>query len=433
MAKASVSGDNYETAQMLARLGESVFIPVHITNNWKRFQTYDKNWGEALKLFAWGYAFEHNGAPPSYRREALRALEICENSLDTEEAPQKIWKIFQSLLGNRPVNPKSNPLNPGKTPYFDVVTFCKTVAAPDEKNPYLFSLRKIEANNLWEAHVALMRIRGVGPKIASLFLRDITLRNNMTDIGLSDRHLLQPIDVWLERTTKLLIGGDVSKNDAGRGLTSLADEAGCSAPHLNAGSWYFGSKVARTKQRLEVDLKTPQNFISAVERHHKSVQGEAAKEEAGLLGDFLREFADHTGKPSRMSRQGDAGEKPDRDRFTWHLEDVVWIKPGQTDEEAFEEAKRRRASKTKVGAPNPATAKMKNPQRESLAGYLTKLLEVGGNIEEITKKANLVAERLRLKPITVGRVRAHAKWRSRGGRYTLKSDDDGFIQMVRAA
>ena len=247
MTKSSVSEDTCRTVRLLSALGRSVFIPIHITGHWEWFPSYDKHWIEALKLFLRFYAFERKGAPQSYRQAAVRALEICEDSLNTDEASQKVWTEFRNLLGNKRVAPKINPLNSGETHHCDAVAFCKTVAASEDQNPYLFSLRKIEGNKMWEAHAALMRIRGVGPKIASLFLRDIALKNNITDIGLSDRHLLQPIDVWLERTTSLLIGKNVSKDEAGRQLTCLADEAGCSAPHLNAGSWYFGSKVALRK------------------------------------------------------------------------------------------------------------------------------------------------------------------------------------------
>jgi hypothetical protein len=434
MAKFSLSADACETARLLARLGGSVFIPIHIWPYRAQFPSYDKHWIEALKLFLRAYAFERAGAPQSYKEGAVRALENCKDSLNTEEASEKVWDEFLRLLGPTPPNRQRNPLNPNGTHGYDAVTFCKTRVAPDDQNLYLFSLRNLRTDNVRAAHDALRQIRGIGPKIASLFLRDIALENGVTDIGLHDRHLLQPIDVWLERTTQVLTGRNLKNQKAGQQLNSLADEAGCCALRLNAGSWYFGSQVAQTEQMLRADLKNSQSVTSALERHGKAAKERAGRllEEAGLLGAFSLEVAGYTERLLGVAGQHGAGEKPDLDKFTWHPDDVVWIKPGQTEEEAIEEAKRCRASKTKVSASKPATTKTEKPRRESLGGYLTKLLEEGGNIEQIKEKANLVAERLRLKPISVGRVRAHAKWRSRGGRYTLKTDDNGFIQIVRA-
>lgn len=389
MAKCSMSAAACETARLLARLGGSIFIPIHIKPYRAQFPSYKQDWIEALKLFLRAYAFERAGAPQSYKEAAVRALENCKDALSTENASQNVWGEFLRLLGRTPPNPDRNPLSPNGMHGYDAVTFCKARVAPDDPNLYLFSIRNLEANNVRAAHDALRQIRGIGPKIASLFLRDTALENGVTDVGLRDRRLLQPIDVWLTRTAQVLTGRNLTNDEAGRQLVCLADEARCCALRLNAGSWYFGSQVAQTEETLRNGLKNPQSFTNALERHGKYAKerGERLIKEAELLGAVSREVVSYS------------------DKFTWHLDDVVFVEPGE---------------------PGP-----EQPHRESLAGYLTELLEEGGSIEEITEKANVVAERLRLKSISVGRVRAHAKWRSRGGRYTLETGDNGFIQMVR--
>lgn len=78
------------------------------------------------------------------------------------------------------------------------------------------------------------------------------------------------------------------------------------------------------------------------------------------------------------------------------------------------------------------TKEEKKPYRESLAAHLTSLLEAGGNIEEIVEKINVIAERLHRKPLTPSMIRAHAKWCSRKGPYSVRTDDSGSIQLVRA-
>lgn len=104
MAKCSVSADACETARLLARLGGSVFIPLHINPYRERFPAYNKNWIEALKLFLQAYAFERAGAPQSYKEEAVRALENCKVFLNTEGGSEKVWKEFKRLLGGTDTN-----------------------------------------------------------------------------------------------------------------------------------------------------------------------------------------------------------------------------------------------------------------------------------------------------------------------------------------
>jgi hypothetical protein len=103
----------------------------------------------------------------------------------------------------------------------------------------------------------------------------------------------------------------------------------------------------------------------------------------------------------------------------------VPLKPAPQSMEAKAEAPKTGPTKT---APKAA-----NPKRESLAGYLNTLLKEGGNIKDIMEKANIKADQLKVKNLTAGQVRAHAKWRSRKGAYTVKEDTSGFIQMVPAA
>jgi hypothetical protein len=130
------------------------------------------------------------------------------------------------------------------------VAFCKTLG-PDEQNLYRFSLRKVKANNVRGAHVALRRIRGIGPKIASLFLRDIALVNDVTDTGLHDRRFLQPIDVWLLRTTQLLTNRSLRIEEAGQQVIRLSDEAACSALCLNAGAGISARKWREQSNSFE--------------------------------------------------------------------------------------------------------------------------------------------------------------------------------------
>ena len=131
-------------------------------------------------------------------------------------------------------------------------------------------------------------------------------------------------------------------------------------------------------------------------------------------------------KPDHTDGKNPAKNQPERsDKFTWHLHDVVFVKPGQTEKEAIREARRRQASKKT----SPAKTGPK-PRPGTLSHCLTDLLIKGDNIQEIMKEANAEADRLKLKKLTAGQVRAHAKWLSSKGAYTVKKDANGFIQTV---
>jgi len=259
--------------RLLARLGRSTFIPIHIKPHRTQFPSHDKNWVEALKLFLEVYAFERAGAPQAYRKGASRALENCKDSLKAPAASQKVWNEFLRILGGMSPNPKLNPLIPNPTRPYDALAFCEKCIRSGDKNVYAFSIRELRSNNVRAAHDALCQIRGIGPKIASLFLRDIALDNGIVDINLRDRLLLQPIDIWLQRSTRILTGRkDLTSRQAAQQLVGLADEANCCALCLNAGSWYFGSQVMQTEEMLQQSLKDPESLISALERHRKDLK-----------------------------------------------------------------------------------------------------------------------------------------------------------------
>ncbi len=288
MAKHAASADIQETARILARLGDVVVVPIYIDPSRALFREHRKSHIEALKLFLWAYAFERAGAPQSYRTSAIRALEKCADFWSDKDIPNKIWIDFSRRLGPTKANPARNPLYPKNSSgsiNYNAVDFCKNRLQSDGQNLYLFSFRNISADKVRAAHDGLRRIRGIGPKIASLFLRDIALENRISDRRLRDRHLLQPIDVWLRRAAETLTGSDLRDEQASRELVDIADTADCCAMCLNAGSWYFGSQVVRSEKPFRESLRNPQALLCNLERHRRDLieRGEWLLEEAKRL------------------------------------------------------------------------------------------------------------------------------------------------------
>ena len=102
-----------------------------------------------------------------------------------------------------------------------------------------------------------------------------------------DDPLLQPIDIWVRRLTRLLMGvhADVPKdekddysNDAKIAETIIyrSKMAGVSPLILNQGAWYFGAQIAGTKSKL----------VSYVEDRLRP--SDAVNQKVSLLKDEIR-------------------------------------------------------------------------------------------------------------------------------------------------
>jgi hypothetical protein len=97
-----------------------------------------------------------------------------------------------------------------------------------------------------EAYTALTGIHAIGDKLATFYLRDVTLLENMEgSIGAEDYGYFQPVDAWVERVAgSLEIIGD---NDRGRiwaiknKIIRACLDADVSPLLFNAGSWLVGA------------------------------------------------------------------------------------------------------------------------------------------------------------------------------------------------
>ena len=69
----------------------------------------------------------------------------------------------------------------------------------------------VHCGNTEQAHQFISSIRGVGTKIASFYLRDISFLANIDEKVVKHVHLLQPMDTWLEQTAQIIFGKNTSK------------------------------------------------------------------------------------------------------------------------------------------------------------------------------------------------------------------------------
>ena len=209
---------------------------------------------DALAFFLDGYAFERQGASPDYKRLAVEAAESV-----GELAPQAIWDCFLRLLGTRKPNTALNPLAPKETGFCwrgqprqtDQASVVELVVQGDCPGGIVHWARDgMAQGRTLETFQALRSVTGIGEKIASFFLRDVATLFGL-EVDRDDRHLLQPIGVWVGRAARAL--WPELPTDWGvwrRAIVQHSLDAGVNPERVNQGMWYFATQVCRSKQPL---------------------------------------------------------------------------------------------------------------------------------------------------------------------------------------
>lgn len=123
---------------------------------------------------------------------------------------------------------------------------------------------------------AIQEINGIGPKIASLFIRDVAVFYNI--YPKNDRHLLQPVDVWVNRVFKQLASADRLKTpdtkNIQRWIVESALNAGVRAEAVNEGMWYFSSQIADSDYRMSKALNDIKYARALLQQHMETVSQE---------------------------------------------------------------------------------------------------------------------------------------------------------------
>lgn len=222
-------------------------------------------------MFLTGYAFERQGAKPDYRHiatDVINELARQQHLLTNENTSQLAWNLFCSYSEEAKLNYADNPLCPQATSYMrktgSTTTYNKSVieflydlsTSGLTTNIVVFVKAGLQLGHTKDTHTAIQQINGIGSKIASLFLRDVAVMYNL--FPTEDRHLLQPVDVWVKRVYEKLalqkIKSEQDVESAQRWFLEGATKEGVRAEAVNAGMWYFSSQIADSNYRLSKAL-----------------------------------------------------------------------------------------------------------------------------------------------------------------------------------
>ncbi len=256
--------------RFFAQLG-TLFEARFLRPLWQKYPSPETDDWEAIGIFLAGYAFERQGAKPDYRHVATDVIsELARQRCPLTHANtvQLAWGLFRDYSGETKLNYANNPLCPQATSYTrktgpattcnkSFIEFLHDISRSGlPPNIVVFAKTGLQLDHTRDVHNAIQEINGIGPKIASLFLRDVAVIYNV--FPTKDRHLLQPVDVWVKRAfekiTRYKSGNSQDIETVQRGILEEATKAGERAEAVNAGMWYFSSQIADSDYRLSKAL-----------------------------------------------------------------------------------------------------------------------------------------------------------------------------------
>lgn len=223
---------------------------------------------QALVCFFKHYAHERQGAAPAYSKIAIKALKNrfghSLRSLTVTDA-EEVWKdyreIAQNEFNNLKVNRTHNPMRSDRG-------LLRVMANKDITNLASRAKSLIQNKQTKEAHELVTSIRGIGTKIASLYLRDIVYLGRIPEREIKDQYYLQPIDTWIEQTLSIIFG-DIKPTVLKKKqeiIVKLCEIANVSPIAFSQGAWMFGSQIAGDYSTFQ-QLAKGQNAKALVEKH----------------------------------------------------------------------------------------------------------------------------------------------------------------------
>lgn len=236
---------------------EFVVLPL-----WEKYPNHEEDIWDSLAIFLEGYAFERQGRSPNYSHTAVDALFECKEELKGnfgKELTNEVWKRFKEKLENKGLNYRVNPLYPSTNPDNQnnirrklslIELAIKYEIHKSSLTTYLKNLKVREAFN------CLIEVRGVKEKIASFFLRDLVdvLQIDTQRMNMADRKLLQPVDIWVERTVETLSENLSGNPNLPEWIVENSLKHKVNPERVNMGIWFFGANIAVSEYRLKKAL-----------------------------------------------------------------------------------------------------------------------------------------------------------------------------------
>jgi len=246
---------------------------------------------DSLRFFLLGYAFARQGSSRDFAEVAHDViLEASKKGKDFSSLKaEKIWNTFTEKLNEVSLKPNHarNPLCPQGIKYDNntktvrQISVIELMLQEELSNVGIvsFAKEKLDSDQAKEAHKILNKINGVGPKIASLFLRDIAVRYDCKKIS-NNKELLQPIDTWIRYCVQTYAGKKLTYNECADFLINGTDKP----EKANQGIWYFCAQVAqKSRSKVNRSIRDQKYMELLIKKHIEDLidDGEAGKSFGG--------------------------------------------------------------------------------------------------------------------------------------------------------
>jgi hypothetical protein len=241
--------------------------------------TVEQGSWKALEAFI-PYAYARQGAPTAYAsaaRKTVQRLAGRRASWQETGLAQLAWQQYAEELEGRALNPRINPMCPRGTRYRIkkgehitrqpcLIEFVQENLSNTDYNIVCWAEKMLRTGDVRSVHDLLISINGVGPKIASLFLRDIAWACDI--FPTRSRELLQPVDRWVRRYVHHWEQNNrLSDPECAHWIVKQSLEAGVSPEKVNAGMWYFGARVAGDESTLLLLIDDIGAMRTVMEQH----------------------------------------------------------------------------------------------------------------------------------------------------------------------
>lgn len=253
---------------------------------WNKYPNYNTDIWDSLSIFLEGYAFERQGTRPDYFPAGVDALLYCKqqnNNNVTQAISNMIWQQFRQLLNKQGLNHRNNPLYPSTKPnnlqgIGNKLSIIEIVIQNNIGQNSFASYLKEQIENtkdIQNAFNLIISIRGIGPKIASFYLRDLSDVMNIKLENIQNRQLLQPVDIWVQRTVEIL--SNKPQSDKRQVAQWVLDNSlpNCLSPErVNMGIWFFCSQIITSEYKLNrtlVNFNTAQDLLNDYRNRIKNV------------------------------------------------------------------------------------------------------------------------------------------------------------------
>lgn len=172
----------------------------------------------------------------------------------SEEFMNKAWSAISSVGKNKILKINMDTLNKSLinaevNNHFDrkmVLESLKFLQQLKDHNMATYAYSSIKQGNTLKIYSELNNIFAIGPKLASLYLRDICFIYKIEPLDKEQLLYLQPVDTWVRQVAiELGIPGCTDETNTKEVVTPIVDF--CVKNHIspllfNAGAWYVGAK-----------------------------------------------------------------------------------------------------------------------------------------------------------------------------------------------